>query len=99
MFEWLGIELDPSGLAILANPIGFFTAFSFPLMIFAAFLVSGLVGPLERLARRSERLGRLLDSAIEKGPREGWSGYILAAVTVAFLFGIALWVFCRISGS
>lgn len=41
MFEWLGIELDPSGLAILANPIGFFTAFSFPLMIFAAFLVSG----------------------------------------------------------
>lgn len=70
-----------------------------PLMIFAAFLVSGLVGPLERLARRSERLGRLLDSAIEKGPREGWSGYILAAVTVAFLFGIALWVFCRISGS
>ena len=72
---------------------------SFPLMIFAAFLVSGLVGPLERLARRSERLGRLLDSAIEKGPREGWSGYILAAVTVAFLFGIALWVFCRISGS
>ena len=66
MFEWLGIELDPSGLAILANPIGFFAAFSFPLMIFAAFLVSGLVGPLERLARRSERLGRLLDSAIEK---------------------------------
>ena len=48
MFEWLGIELDPSGLAILANPIGFFAAFSFPLMIFAAFLVSGLVGPLER---------------------------------------------------
>ena len=36
MFEWLGIELDPSGLAILANPIGFFAAFSFPLMIFAA---------------------------------------------------------------
>ena len=30
MFEWLGIELDPSGLAILANPIGFFAAFSFP---------------------------------------------------------------------
>lgn len=57
MFEWLGIELDPSGLAILANPIGFFLVFSFPLMIFAAFLVSELVGPLERLVRRSEMLG------------------------------------------
>ena len=99
MFEWLGIELDPSGLAILANPIGFFAAFSFPLMIFAAFLVSGLVGPLERLVRRSEMLGRLLDNAIEKGPREGWSGYILAAVTVISLFGLAFWAFCYTGGA
>lgn len=75
MFEWLGIELDPSGLAILANPIGFFTAFSFPLMIFAAFLVSGLVGPLERLARRMRGWGR--QSWIMKRPEARYASGLL----------------------
>ena len=44
-------------------------------------------------------LGRLLDNAIEKGPREGWSGYILAAVTVISLFGLAFWAFCYTGGA
>lgn len=98
MLECLGIQLDPGGLAILASPLGFFSAFSFPLMILVAFLCSELYDPIIRLVRRSARLGRLLDAAIAKGPREGWSGYVLLALTTILLCGTALWVFISIAG-
>lgn len=99
MVEWMGLELDGFWLSLLfGSPLGLFV-FSFPIMFFLAFVVSESAEPLERLARRSEGLGRFIDKAREKGPREGWSGYVIGAITAAFLFACAAWVYLSISGS
>lgn len=99
MIEWMGLELNTHWLSLLfASPLGL-VVFWFPVLIFIAFVVSESAEPLERLARRSERLGRFIDKAREIGPREGWSGYVLGAVVVVFLFTCAALAFQACGGS
>lgn len=61
---------------------------SFPVLILLHHLLSEASGPVGRFVRKNERCAKLLDKAKEKGPREGWSGYVLLAVVLLALFSL-----------
>ncbi len=58
----------------------------FPICLVATFVVALLKPYIGRFIDNRPALKRRYDRIVEVGPKEGWSGYVIYAVVMIFLF-------------
>lgn len=65
----------------------------FPICLVVTFVVVVLKKPIRNFVRSRPALEDRYQRIKAAGPKEGWSGYVLTAVVMLFLFGSAALIF------
>ena len=82
----------------LLNPV-LWGLISFPLLMVVALAVALLKKPAKRVTESDGAVGSAVRKAQAAGPKEGWSGYIIGAVTLAIILSLSFYVFSQIDSA